>query len=408
VAAAPPRLIESGVSAPRLLLLLGQSPFDPTSGAAQSMRQMAELLALAGWSVHSLATSGCEGSVATDAAALIEAHGATVERTHTPGDRSHALLETCHAGVTHHILPTDPARRHQWEQDVGAAYQAQLDRLIADCRPQCVLTYGGDPGDARRRQLLQQAGARVVFALHNLAYVAARPAGCDGFLAPSRFLAQCYASAWGEAPAVLPAPLMPSVVAPLHDPVFVTFINPEPAKGLAMLAQLAERLGVERPDIPLLVVEGRASAAQLVAAGQAAGLDLARHANLMFAPASARVADIWAHTRVLIAPSVVEEAAGRAALEAMANGAVALVSDRGALPETVADGRCVLPANDANAWFDALVRLVDDPPYFAGLSQAARCQAARHLPDALCARYASWFGEVLSADGSAAPAGAAG
>ncbi|MDP3873970.1 MAG: glycosyltransferase [Methyloversatilis sp.] len=396
------------MTAPRLLLLLGQSPFDPTSGAAQSMRQIAELLAQAGWSVHSLATSGCEGAVTTDHAALIEAHGATVVRTPAPGDATCALLETRHAGVTHHIVLTDPARRHHWEQDVGAAYQAQLDRLIDDFRPQLVLTYGGDPGDARRRRQLQQAGARVVFALHNLAYVAARPAGCDAFLAPSRFLSQRYASAWGEAPSVLPAPLMPDAVAPTHDPVFVTFINPEPAKGLALLVQLAERLGVERPDIPLLVVEGRAPAAQLVAAGQAAGFDLTRHANVMFAPVSARVADIWAHTRVLIAPSVVEEAAGRAALEAMVNGAVALVSDRGALPETVADGRCVLPADNVGAWFDALVRLVDDPMHFAGMSQAARSRAARHLPDALCARYAGWFGGVLSADGSAAPADAAG
>ncbi|MDP3289239.1 MAG: glycosyltransferase, partial [Methyloversatilis sp.] len=391
------------MTAPRLLLLLGQSPFDPTSGAAQSMRQIAELLALAGWSVHSLATSGCEGAVTTDHAALIEAHGATVLRTQTPGEAPCALLETRHAGVTHHIVLTDPARRHYWEQDVGAAYQAQLDRLIDDFRPQLVLTYGGDPGDARRRRQLQQAGARVVFALHNLAYVGVRPTACDAFLAPTRFLSQRYASAWGEAPAVLPAPLMPDVVAPTHDPVFVTFINPEPAKGLALLVQLAERLGVERPDIPLLVVEGRAPAAQLVAAGQAAGFDLIRHASLMFAPAGARVADIWAHTRVLIAPSVVEEAAGRAALEAMANGAVALVSDRGALPETVSDARCVLPADDVGAWFDALVRLVDDPPLFAGMSQAARSQAARHLPDALRVRYAGWFGDVLSTDWPAAP-----
>ena len=59
------------MTAPRLLLLLGQSPFDPTSGAAQSMRQTAELLADAGWSVRCLATSGCEGPVDADHATML-------------------------------------------------------------------------------------------------------------------------------------------------------------------------------------------------------------------------------------------------------------------------------------------------------------------------------------------------
>ncbi len=394
------------MNAPRLLLLLGQSPFDPTSGAAQSMRQAAELLAARGWDVRALATSGCEGDTDADHGALLSRAGHAVARAGSFARADCEVLELCSRGVSHEILVTDPARKHAWERDLGAVYRAHLDRLRREFRPQVVLTFGDDPGDLARRETLAGDGARVVFALHNLAYLPRRPRHCHAFLAPSRFLAQRYRAAWGEEVALLPAPLVAEgVVAEAHEPVFVTFINPEPAKGLWLLARLAERLGRERPDIPLLVVEGRARAAHLLAAGQAAGVDLSRFPNLMFAPATPRVADVWAHCRLLLAPSVVEEAAGRVALEAMANGAVPLVSDRGALPETVGEGGLVLPLPEnytprtktplnpavAAPWFDAVTRLVDDDAAFQRLSRLARAASQGYLPARLAPAYDAVF-----------------
>jgi glycosyltransferase involved in cell wall biosynthesis len=383
------------MAARRLLLLTGQTPFDPTSGAAQATRQMAELLAAGGWAVEALSTSGCEGDTGQSPRALIEAQGGRCDgETRIAG---HPVLRAQAHGISHTIVLTDPARRHHWEQDAGAAHAHCLSQIIDGFRPQVVLTFGDDAGDLRRRRQLRAAGARVVFVLHNLAYTGRQPADCDAFVCPSRFLAARYAQVWPAPPDVLSTPLLPSaVLADSHDPVFVTFINPEPAKGVALIARLAGRLGRERPDIPLLVVEGRARAAQLLAAGRAAGSDLARWPNLMFSPPLPRVADLWARTRVLLMPSVVEEAAGRAALEAMANGAVALVSDRGALPDTVGDSRCVLPADAPDAWFDALLPLCDDEALYARRSDAARRHAAAHLPRALAPSYDEWFGRLLS------------
>ena len=188
---------------------------------------------------------------------------------------------------------------------------------------------------------------------------------------------------------MLPTVLTPaSVVASQHDPVFVTFVNPEPAKGAALVARLAARLGRERPDIPLLVVEGRARAGDLLQMARAAGRALERYPNVLFTPATPRVHEIWSHCSILLMPSLVEEAAGRCALEAMANGAVAVVSDRGALPETVGDAGCILPAaqDDAPttaAWFDTVTALVDDPQHYARLSTRARQRSAQHLPGLL-------------------------
>lgn len=383
------------MNARRLLLLIGQSPFDPTSGAAQATRQMAELLAGAGWTVEALATSGCEGDTALTVEELLAAHGGTVERAqHLAGAR---VLCAQARGVRHRIVLTAPARRHHWEQDVGACYAASLDEVLARFDPRCVLTYGDDAGDRIRRQRLRAHGARVVFVLHNLAYLRARPAACDAFVCPSRFLAGRYEAAWGEAPRVLPTPLMPAPGAGgEREPVFVTFVNPEPAKGVALIARLAERLGRERPDIPLLVVEGRARAAQLLAAGDTAGFDLRRWPNLMFSPALPDASALWARTRVVLMPSQVEEAAGRCALEAMAQGAVALVSARGALPETVGDAGIVLPPDDPDAWFAALLPLCDDEALYAARSEQSCRQARAHAPQALQSRYVETIEAILA------------
>lgn len=398
------------MNSPRLLLLLGQSPFDPTSGAAQSMRQMAELLAGQGMSVRALATTACEGDSVQSHAKQIAAGGWRVRRVRSFHRRQRYVLEVTAGALHHELIEVNPRRKHFWEKDVGAVYAAHLDRVMADFKPTLALTFGGDPTDLARRAALRAAGVRVVFALHNLAYLHTRPTECDAYLAPSRFLAERYERVWGMPVAALPPPLAPdTVLAATREPVFITCFNPEPAKGLWLMARLAERLGQERPDIPLLIVEGRGHAADLIAAGQAAGVDLTRYPNLMFTPPMARVAELWASCRVLLMPSVVEEAAGRVAMEAMLNGVVPVVSERGGLPEIVRQAGIVLPlATDYTlashtplpmetvaSWFDAVIRLVDNDADYERCSQAARAAAAAYLPDQLGPRYAKWFREQL-------------
>ncbi|MBK8017271.1 MAG: glycosyltransferase family 4 protein [Betaproteobacteria bacterium] len=394
----------------RLLLLLGQNAFDPTSGAAQSMRQAAEVLAGAGWNVRALCTSGCEGDVEGDPAAMLRERGVVAVEQASLTPSGARVLAASRAGVLHEIVCVDPARKRYWERDAGPEYHARLDRIVREFAPQVVLAFGGDPGDERRRTVLRAAGARVVFALHNLAYLKSRPAQVDAFLAPTEFVAGRYREAWHADVQVLPTPIVPQgIVADRRDAVFTTFVNPEPAKGLWIVARLAQMLGEQRPDIPLLVVEGRMSASNLIAAGHAMDADLSRFPNLMFSPAVADVAALWATCRMVLAPSIVEEAAGRAVLEAMANGAVPLVSDRGALPETVGDAGVVLPLPGslslasagpvsqevARPWFDAITSFVDDEERYARASERARRHATRYLQDQVAPAYGAWFESVM-------------
>ena len=57
---------------------------------------------------------------------------------------------------------------------------------------------------------------------------------------------------------VIPDPMrLDRVIAEIPEPRYVTFVNPQPEKGAAVFARIALELGRRRPEIPLLVVEGR-------------------------------------------------------------------------------------------------------------------------------------------------------
>ena len=396
--------------APRLLLLMGQSPFDPSSGAAQSMRSTATLLARAGWAVRCLATTATENG-SENVELLLHRFGGALQR------KSGVLLGQLDR-VEYQLFAVQPNRGRDWQQDVGVAYNHCYAKLLADWQPQVLLTFGGDAEDAERREQARAAGVRVVFALHNLAYLhpdapeSAREAMYEPqyLLAPSQFMASAYERALGRPVDVLPPPIdWADLLAPKRSPVFVTFVNPEPAKGLMFMATLAARLGRERPDVPLLIIEGRGKAEHFLAAGWRAGVDLARMPNILISPGGVRPKDIFANARVLLMPSVWDEPAGRLAIEAMVNGVPALVSDRGGLAEMVGaagtalpvpadltmDTRQPVPHAAVQRWLDLLLRLVDEPALYDEFAERARDEAAlRFHPDTLAQQYKRYFDRV--------------
>ena len=85
---------------------------------------------------------------------------------------------------------------------------------------------------------------------------------------------------------------------------------------------------------------------------------------------------------VVAVPSSCPESFGIAAREAHLAGRPVLCADRGALPEAVRDGidGLLLPADDPDAWADALRRLIDEPELRARLAAGARTRAAE-IPD---------------------------
>jgi glycosyltransferase involved in cell wall biosynthesis len=236
----------------------------------------------------------------------------------------------------------------------------------------------------------------------------------DAILTGSQYVTNRYREALGVESTPLPLPLeMQDVVAEDRQPIFVTMINPSFEKGLMVFARIAEEVSVRRPTIPFLVIESRGTGGLLAGAGLACGFDLRRHENIMVSAAVPKPKDIYAGTRVLLAPSVGEEAAGRVVAEALVNGIPPIVSDRGGLAETLNGAGFVLPippevtphtrqALDAAAvepWVQLILRLADDHAFYEQASRLALGAGSIDHREALAPRYVEFFERVLREGG---------
>lgn len=390
---------------PLLLLVLPQMPQDPASGAARSMRTICEMLAGAGFTVHVLATTATERAKATGAVAYLEGLGIDVAVNCDAGWQPE--MRFIDRDVQYVLV--DVSSGLGWQQ-----FDDLFDETLRSFSPDILLAYGGIPEDRRRYARARQQGIKTVFALRNAAYQA--PGffdHFDGVLTPSRFLTDLYHGTMGLESTPLPLPLsIEDVVAEEHEPVFVTMVNPSPEKGLMVMARLAEELARRRPDIPVLVIEARGSADLLVQAGLLGGFDLRRHKSIVGVPPVAQPKAIYARTRVLVAPSLWQEPAGRVAAEALMNGIPPIVSDRGGLAEVCNGAGFVLhiplefttntgqpvPAETVGPWIDLIIRLQDDQKFYETETVRALKAAEMYRPENLTPRYVDYFIKVLAAD----------
>ena len=130
------------------------------------------------------------------------------------------------------------------------------------------------------------------------------------------------------------------------------FVNPVPIKGIEIVLSLAAQC----PDLSFLIVESwnlehywRGYCCERAQALR----------NVQWRSPTDDMREIYAQARVLLMPSVWEEAFGRTAVEAQLNGIPVLASDRGALPQVVGGGGLTLsPEQPVQAWEAALRQLL--------------------------------------------------
>ncbi len=184
----------------------------------------------------------------------------------------------------------------------------------------------------------------------------------------------------------------------------VTFVNPEPRKGVFVFARIAEVLFHRRPDIPLLMVEGVAKKGLL----PGLGLDFSRIASLRVVPTTPNPRDFYAVTKILLMPSLMEPA-GMVAMEGMLNGIPVLAGNRGGLPEIVGDAgflfdipakytaetREIPTAAEIEPWVETIIQLWDDGVFFADWSRAARARGECWHPDRLRPIYRAFFENIF-------------
>ncbi len=266
------------------------------------------------------------------------------------------------------------------------------DRAYETFRPNVFMTYGGQFATYASAAYFKKRSVTTVFYLCNLAYKERSVfKNFDYVIVPSEFARTAYKYRLGLETLVVP-PLIDEGSATVQDrdPRYLTFVNPTREKGLEFAAAIFRELAKTDAEIPILLVQGRASLLQ-------AAKSIGRHDDLKIKIFRGSVAPktFYRVTRLLFMPSLEEETFGRVIVEAGGNHVPTICSDRGALPETVGNGGVALhipshitstyngPIDSAvlNNWVKTIVGLWNDRELYNAYAQNAFLNAQRYNED---------------------------
>jgi glycosyltransferase involved in cell wall biosynthesis len=196
------------------------------------------------------------------------------------------------------------------------------------------------------------------------------------FISNSQFTARRLKERFGVDSHVIPPSIEPSAYRVTPRGERVVFINPVQKKGVEKALEIAARCR----EIPFLFVESWTLSPQDLAALQAR---LASLPNVTFMHRTSDMKSVYAHARIVLAPSAWEEAWGRIASEAHISGIPVVGSDRGGLPEAIGPGGVVVPSDaPIESWVEAVRGLWSDDARHRACSGAALAYAQRPELDA--------------------------
>ena len=187
----------------------------------------------------------------------------------------------------------------------------------------------------------------------------------------SYFTADKYRNAFGVDSTVIYPIILASEYQTTSTREVITFINPIAAKGLDIAVEISRRC----PDLPFEFVE-----AWPLKAEQRRELEskMAGRCNVTLRPPQREMKKIYGKSKILLVPSIWEEAYGRVATEAQLSGIPVIASARGGLPEAVGPGGLLIdPDGPVEAWVAAIRRLWDDRAHYAELASKAMSHATR-------------------------------
>jgi len=307
----PPRAVRSGP--PRVMFASYHCFGDPTSGAALCTRDLFDLLSVRGWACEVFTGPYLDAGGPPVAERLAVQPCATLARHRIGSIDVVEYRFVADAGYPVSVVsPGLPAARRTPSPDEAAAFASLLAAAIERFRPDVVLTYGGDAASRAVPAAARAAGAKSVFWLHNYAYPT-RDAflGCDAVVVPSEHSRTHHRQTLGIDSVVLPGPWnWERVRCGETTPKYLAFVNPEPAKGVFWFARIAEVLGRTRPDIPMLVVEGRGTVDWLARCG----LEIGGAGNLRRMRSTPDPRRFYKLSRVMLVPSLWQEALSRVAV----------------------------------------------------------------------------------------------
>lgn len=191
------------------------------------------------------------------------------------------------------------------------------------------------------------------------------------FIANSRYTAEKVAEAFGRRARVVNPIFAPPPLAPPGQRTRVLFVGNHIDKGVDRAVAVAQAC----PEIPFEFIESwtRFKGQRSDYAEQLKGLP-----NVTITPRQPDLREALGRARLLLMPSRWEEAWGRVATEAQANGIPVLASCIGGLPESVGPGGVLIsPQADIDAWVRTLRSVWQNPEQYEALATAARDHSIR-------------------------------
>ena len=319
----------------RLLFASIHSYLDPSSGAASVRGNCWSCLPLGGW-IAGLCAGVLDHEQETTLDDVLGSLGLPANRLQAElsSGRSAEVMDLSVNGVRVTLMPTASSRAERSpDRQEGEIFLNLGEQVLDRFRPDVLLTYGGHPASLELMRRARARGIAVVFHLHNFGYHDRSAfVNASAIIFPSEYSRRYHARLLGVDGPVIPDPIpLDRIVAENPEPTYVTFINPQPSKGMTVFVRIALELNQRRPDIPLLVVEGRGTSNALARLP----VDLSGLTNLHRMANTPDPRDFYRVSRAVLVPSLWRESLGRVPMEALANGIPVLASDRGALPETL-------------------------------------------------------------------------
>jgi glycosyltransferase involved in cell wall biosynthesis len=402
-------LVRRGHPICRILLVSHRCYLDPSSESATAGRALLEALASRGHAAEVLCGTALELNDGVEIEEWLARQGIA---SHASEGESWALdtagvhtdrapqLRTIWAGVAATLLHWgSPTRPHAPDEAASRGVLSLFEASLTRSRPDVVLGLGDDP---ITRDVFARARARGVPTIllldDPLSSDPSVVAEADAVLVASRFSQGYCREVFGFECAMMPKPVDLERARPEgHEPQYLVLIDPSLENGVFAFARIADELGRRRPDIPILVVEGRGTEATVAGCG----IDLRARGNVFFMSHTPDARAYWRVARACLIPSLGRVEAPRAAVEAMANGIPVVASDRGGLPEALGESGIVLPlpdritpatrmlptAEEVAPWVEAVIRLWDDREFFENCRRTSRSVARRWAPEILAPMY---------------------
>lgn len=259
------------------------------------------------------------------------------------------LVQVQDGELMHHLVATRSTARDDMTSLETSIWLARYLAMLAQIKPDLVFYYGGQPLDLLIAREARVRGIPVAFYLANASYndtLWCRDV--DLILTDSQSTTDFYKENHGYPVTPVGAFIDPAqVVGEWPSRQRILLVNPSLEKGVGIFIQLAMLMAERRPDIVFEVVESRGDWPRILSAvSRTIGRPVDTLPNVVVTPNTSDMRPVYARARLLMAPSLCRESAGRVAAEAMLNGIPAIVTKRGGLPEMVGDAAVFLEFPD--------------------------------------------------------------